>query len=112
MPLKGITFGVAKELGLELPDVKAATTSRGWSLKCGGRMMACPAIHKSAEPDSLVVRIGFDKRKTLLAEHPASYYLTDHYLKYPAILVRLPRVTRKSLRELLVESRTFIRQSR
>ena len=43
----------------------------------------------------------FDQRKELLEADPETYYLTDHYLKYPWILVRLPRVHPDALRDLL-----------
>ena len=43
----------------------------------------------------------FDQREELLAADPDAYYLTDHYLNYPWILVRLPRVHPDALRALL-----------
>ena len=61
-------------------------------LKAHGKMLACPAIHKSAEPDTLAVRIPFDLRADLIASDPDSYYLTDHYVNYPVVLVRLSRI--------------------
>jgi hypothetical protein len=42
--------------------------------------MACGPTHRSAEPGSLVVRVGFDDRAELLAAAPDVYYVTDHYL--------------------------------
>jgi hypothetical protein len=45
--------------------------------------------HKSAEPDSLVVRADFEQRAELLNADPNVYYITDHYKGYPAVLVRL-----------------------
>jgi hypothetical protein len=38
---------------------------------------------------SLAVRVGFDDRAELLAAAPDIYYVTDHYLNYNAVLVRL-----------------------
>jgi hypothetical protein len=35
------------------------------------------------------------------------YYLTDHYVNYPSVLVRLPRVHRDALRGLLVMAQRF-----
>jgi len=52
-------------------------------------MFACIAINKSAEPDTLAVRVPLEQRKDLIAEAPDTYYLTDHYADYPIALVRL-----------------------
>jgi hypothetical protein len=38
------------------------------------------------------------------------YYLTDDYEPYPAILVRLSRIKRASLKELLTESWKFVQE--
>jgi hypothetical protein len=77
-------------------------------LKVRGRLLACPAIHKSAEPNTLAVRIGFEDRARLLALEPGTYYLTEHYLKYPVVLVRLSCITGDSLRELLGMAWSFV----
>jgi hypothetical protein len=70
-------------------------------LKLGGSFMAGVAMHPSAEPDTLVVRHGLEEREWLLEEEPETYYLTDHYRPYPLVLVRLARVNRDALSDLL-----------
>ena len=35
---------------------------------------------------------------------PETFYVTDHYRGYPYVLVRLPRVARTRLREVLEEA--------
>lgn len=64
-------------------------------------MFACMASHKSAEPNTLVLRVGFERRDELLAGDPAVYYLKDHYSNYPVVLVRLSRVGSDALADLL-----------
>jgi hypothetical protein len=110
MPRQAIDFEVVRTLGAALPDVKDASSRRGTALKIKGRLMACEAIHKSAEPNSLMVRISLKRREALLAQDAEAYYLTDHYAPYPAVLVRLSRIKRASLKELLAESWEFVRQ--
>jgi hypothetical protein len=44
----------------------------------------------------------------LLAAEPRVYYVTDHYLNYPSVLVRLPRIDRSSLRDLLEMAWSFV----
>lgn len=102
MARKTISFEMVRELALTLPDVEDGTTYGSPALKVRGKMFACLASHRSAEPSSLVVRIDFDRREELLAEDPYTYYLTDHYVSYPVVLVRLTRVHRDALRGLLL----------
>ena len=110
MPRTAIDFEVVRSLGMALPDVKDAAGRRGVALKVKGRLMACEATHKSAEPDSLMVRISPKRRSALLAQNAEAFYLTDHYEPYPAILVRLTRIKRLPLKELLMESWEFVRE--
>jgi hypothetical protein len=99
-------FDPVREVGLALPGVEAAMRYDGSPvLKFGGAFMAGLATHESAEADTLVVRIGLDEREWLLEEAPETYYLTDYYRKYPLVLVRLSRVDREALRDLLSVSR-------
>jgi hypothetical protein len=76
---KKISFDTVREMGLALPDVEEGTTYGSPALKVRGKMFACLAIHRSAEPDSLAIRIDFDQREELMAADPATYYLTDHF---------------------------------
>lgn len=96
-----ITFDTVQAMGLALPGAEEGTTYGARSLKVGGKMFACPAIHRSAEPDTLGVRIDFAQRDELMASDPETYYLTDHYVNYPVVLVRLSRVHPDALRDLL-----------
>ena len=101
MPRKKIDFDVVREIAMALPDVEASTIHGAPSLKVRGRLLTCPALHRSAEPDTLAVRIGLDKRAELMAAEPRVYYVTDHYVNSPTVLVRLSQVHRDALRDLL-----------
>jgi hypothetical protein len=108
MPRTKVTFDTVRKIGLALPDVAESTAYGALALKVRGNLLACTAIHKSAEPDSLVVRIDFDQRAALLAEAPQTYYVTDHYVNYPSVLVRLSRVRIDELRDLLNAAWRFV----
>jgi hypothetical protein len=99
-----IDFDTVREIALALPGVEESTNPRGTSLKVAGGMLACPAVHASAEPSSLMVRVSAELRERLLATEPDAYYLTEHYVGYPSILVRLSRVSRDSLRDVLASA--------
>ena len=95
-------FDRVRLVGLTLPDVEAATRYDGSPvLKLGGCFMAGLATHASAEPGTLVVRVDFEDREWLLEDAPETYYLTDYYRNYPVVLVRLSRVDREALSDLL-----------
>jgi hypothetical protein len=98
---KGVDRTVLRELALALPNVEDATTVRGVAFKVGGRLLVCEAIHKSAEPDSIVVRVSPQLRDRLMAAHPEALYLPDHYAKHSAVVARLARLDRESLRDIL-----------
>lgn len=104
---KQVTFDMVREIGLTLPDVEEGTTYGSPALKVHGRMFACLAVHRSAEPDSLALRLPFDRRDGLIAADPKTYYLTPHYVDYPTVLVRLARVHPDALRDLLLMAWRF-----
>ena len=99
------SFEAVRVVGLALPDVEATTKYDGSPvLKLSGAFMAGLATHRSAEPETLVVRVGFEERECLLEDAPETYYLTDYYRRHPVVLVRLSRIDRDALRDLLSSS--------
>src|SRR5258706_2250784 len=92
MPGKKLTFAAVRRIGLDLPEVVEGTAYGSPALKIRGKLMTCIAVNKSAEPGSLAVCIDFGQRDELIAADPETYYLTDHYVNYPCVLVRLSRI--------------------
>ena len=103
-----ISFETVRKIGLALPGVEVSTAYGSPALKVRGKLLACVPTHRSVEPGSLVVRVGFDERAELLAAAPDVYYVTDHYLNYTSVLVRLSRVTPDVLRDLLGMAHKFV----
>ena len=101
MPKRTINFDTVRKIGLALPGEEEGTAYGAPALKAHGKLMACVPTHRSAESGSLAVRVGFGERAELLAAAPDVYYVTDHYLNYSAVPVRLSRVTPDVLRDLL-----------
>jgi hypothetical protein len=98
-------FEVVRTVGLALPEVEAVTKYDGSPmLQRGGAFMAGLATHPSAEPGTLVVRADLEERELLLEDAPETYYLTEYYRRYPLVLVRLARIDRDALRDLLAVS--------
>ena len=108
MSSRKIDFDVVRVIAKALPDVEEGTIHGAPSLKVRGRLLTCPALHRSAEPNTLAVKIDFDQRADLMAAEPGVYYVTDHYVNYPIVLVRLSRIDRDSLRDLLNMAWRFV----
>jgi hypothetical protein len=101
-------FARVEAAARSLPDVEVTTTWGKPALKVRGRMFACVPSNKAAEPHSLVVMMDFADRDLLLEDAPDVYYLKEHYVSYPCILVRLSRVTDAALRDLVTGAHRFV----
>jgi hypothetical protein len=105
---RGCSFKTAETIGRTLPDVEVTTAYGQPALKVRGKMIACMAANKAAEPNTLAVMMEFADRDALIEDDPATYYLKDHYLNYPCVLVRLSRVRADALRDLLAGAHRFV----
>jgi hypothetical protein len=91
------TFEVVRRIALSLDSVEEGTSYGTPAFKVHGALVA--RLHQDGE--SLVLRTDFEQRAELMAADPETYYITDHYLNYELILVRLARVHPDALRDLL-----------
>jgi len=108
MPRMKMNFDVVREISLALPESEEGSLHGAPTVRVSGGLLACPALHKSAETNSIVVRVGIKQRAALLARKPKIYYVTAHYRNYPSVLARLDRIDRKALRELLEMGWRFV----
>jgi hypothetical protein len=102
------SFKDVVSIGRTLLDVEVTTTYGQPALKVRGKMFVCIASHKSAEPNSLVVMMDFADRDALVEEDPGTYYLKEHYVNYPCVLVRLSRVRVDALRDLVIGAHRLV----
>ncbi len=102
------SFKAVESIGRTLPDVEVTTAWGQPSLKVRGKMFVCIASHKSAEPNTLVVMMDFADRDALLEDDAGTYYLKDHYVNYPCVLVRLSRIHPDALRDLVIGAHRFV----
>jgi hypothetical protein len=108
----GSSFKPVEAVGRTLPGVEVTTTWGKPALKVDGRMFVCIASHRSAEPDTLVVMMDFADRDALLEDDPDTYYLKDHYVGYPCVLVRLSKVPSDALRDLVIGAHRYVSATR
>jgi hypothetical protein len=104
----GITFDDVRRMAAMLPGVEEGTAWGVPALKLRGKLLACMASHKSAEPNTLIVCLGFDQRDAMIADSPETYYLKPHYVGYESVLVRLSQIDRNALKDLLHASWRFV----
>jgi hypothetical protein len=105
-----VDFDRVRQIGCAFPGVEPGTCYGQPALKVGKKMLACIASHSSAEPGTLVVLTDFGRRAELLEEAPEVYYVTDHYVGYPSVLVRLNKIKPDALRGLLAGALQFVRK--
>ncbi len=113
MAVNTIDFDTVREIGLALPGVEESTAYGCAVLKLNGRIMAgIPANRPDVEPGSLGVCVDREDRAEFLAAAPDVYYLTDHYVTGNWVLVRMSRINRDVLKDLLGMAHKFVTRRR
>jgi hypothetical protein len=92
-----VTFETVRRMAMALDHVEEGTSYGTPGFKVRGGLFA--RLHQDG--DAVVVRADFEQRAELLAADPETYYITDHYLNYKWVLVRLACVHPDALRDLL-----------
>ena len=92
-----MTYDDVRKIALKFPGVEEGTSYGTPALKVKKTLF----VRLKEDHDSLVMKMSFDQREALMAEDPEMYYITDHYLKYEYVLVRLAKVSEDALRDLL-----------
>ncbi len=96
-----MTFDAVRKLALGFAGVEETTAWGSPAFKVHGNLMAVVPTHRSAERNSLAVSVDFDRRAELIDEAPEIYYVKEHYLNYPVVLVRLSKIDAEAMRDLL-----------
>ncbi|MGA2881059.1 MAG: MmcQ/YjbR family DNA-binding protein [Bryobacteraceae bacterium] len=92
-----MTFESIRKMAMALDNVEEGTSYGTPAFKVGGALFA----RLRDDLGALVVRMSIEDRQELMAADPETYFITDHYLQYPWILVRLSRVKPDAMRDLL-----------
>jgi hypothetical protein len=93
----GITFDTIRELARELPGVAESTSYGTPSFKVAGRFL----LRLKEDGVTIALRMPIVQRDLLLQQDGGTFFITEHYRDYPAVLVRLSRLTRQGMAELL-----------
>lgn len=97
MSRRGVTWEQVVEMSAAYPGVTAKPSYGTPGLYVGTKFMA-----RLREPDVMVLKpIEDDEQQFLMETQPQAFFLTDHYRGYPTILIRLSKVQRGQLAELI-----------
>jgi hypothetical protein len=100
MAKRPATFETVREIAAGLPGAVEGMSYGTPAFRVGKSLF----VRQHEDGESLVVKIDPDERAMRLETDPETFYITDHYLNYPWILVRLSTVRRDDLRELIEDA--------
>jgi hypothetical protein len=89
-----------RRIALSMPGVEEGTSYRTLAFRVGGKLLA------RLYPDgkSVVLMVEFGEREILMEGEPETFYITEHYRNYPAMLARLANLHPDELRRLLTQT--------
>jgi hypothetical protein len=97
---RGITWPELCRKAAALPGVVQGSSYRTPALFVEKKLLA----RLKEDGETVALRVDLADRDVLLHADPDAFFLTDHYVGYPWILVRLARVPRGLLMELLQQA--------
>lgn len=92
-----VKFEAVRKFVLSLDGVEEVRSYGTPGFKVRGALFA----RLKEDGETLVVGMGFDARDEMIATAPEIYFVTDHYLNYKWILVRLPKIEMDAMKDLL-----------
>jgi hypothetical protein len=95
--MSGLTFQTVVAMACKLPEVELSKSYGTPALKVRGKLMA----RLKEEGDVVVLRTELLDRQILMQADPETFFITDHYRDYPLVLMRLAKVRRDALPDLL-----------
>ena len=100
----GSTLAAVRKAALALPDVEESTSYGTPAFKVKRKLFA----RYRPDLDCLVLAMDVDDRDQAIAAEPDRYFLTDHYLNYPYVLLRLGHTKPAELTAILAAARAFL----
>ena len=91
----GLTFDDVRAIALELPGVTEGITHGSPSFYIGKKFMGV-----RGDDDILIMKSAIVERDLLVQLEPEKYYITDHYVPFDYVLVRMSKVDADEVRDL------------
>jgi hypothetical protein len=96
-PRGGLEFKDVCELGLLFPGIAVGTAYGTPALRVKGKFLC----RLKEDGETLAIRCDIEERDARIAAEPKTYFITEHYRDYPAVLVRLAQMSAPAMRELI-----------
>jgi hypothetical protein len=96
----GVTWETIHEIASKLPGAEEGTSYGTPAFRVRGKLFV--RLHQDG--DCVVVPIDFEERTMRMQADPHAFFITDHYLRYPYMLVRFGAVGKIVMRELLEDA--------
>jgi hypothetical protein len=97
---QSVGWEALRQIALALPETEEGLSYGTPAFRVRGKLFV--RLHESGY--TLVVRIDDEERAMRMRADPKAFFITDHYLGHPWVLVRLAAVRRNDLRDLLKEA--------
>jgi hypothetical protein len=94
------TWESVREIALALPEAVEGSSYGTPAFYVRKKLFV--RFHQSGE--SIVIHVHMNEREALMSLNPDAFYITDHYLKHPWMLVRLSTVGAEDLRQMVIGS--------
>ncbi len=99
-PHSRVTFDTVREIARTLPAVEEGTSYGTPAFHVRKKLLA----RLREDGETLVIKTEFAEREVRVQVAPETFFVTDHYVGYPLMLVRLMNVEREDLRLLLEQA--------
>jgi hypothetical protein len=96
---KGVTLDEVRRAALALADTEERPSYGTPGFRAQDRLFA-----RVYDSETIVARVDLASRDMILAARPDVFFLTPHYEAYPWVLVRLPAISARELRDILAEA--------
>jgi len=103
-----VTWNDVRRLALGLPKVVEGTSYGTAAFHVGKKFL----LRLKEDGATIALKISFDDRDYLLQAKPQTYFITDHYRNYPAVLVRLSKIREREMRDVLKRAWDFVTRKR
>lgn len=99
-----VTFDTVREIAKALPGVEDGTSYGTPALKYKKKFLA----RLREDGETVAIRVSLDERDILMQSKPKTFFITDHYLGYPAVLFRLSTATKKDVVNVVNMAYAFV----
>ncbi|MEQ1606142.1 MAG: MmcQ/YjbR family DNA-binding protein [Pyrinomonadaceae bacterium] len=95
-----ITYETVRQIAIALPSVEDGLSYGAPALKVRKKLF----VRLREDLNAIVLKTTFEEREELMAADADVYFITDHYLNWPYVLVNLTNVSEEALGDMIHRS--------